>query len=129
MRKVERMRWTAAFLLRPVTFVLAIVAAVLTGNRTGSFWFGLLAFFVAVGCGRALRAFLRGRPGRAALRLVWPAAAVGYAVLFGWLGLPSWANFLVSTTAATMTSTALLPTRASVRIRLGRRRDWSWLDL
>jgi hypothetical protein len=32
------MRWTAAALLRPVTFVLSIVAAVVTGNATDSFW-------------------------------------------------------------------------------------------
>jgi len=28
------MRWTAAVFLRPITFVLAIVAAVIVGNRT-----------------------------------------------------------------------------------------------
>jgi hypothetical protein len=123
------MRWTAAFLLRPVAFVLAIVAAVLTGNRTGSFWYGFLAFFVAAGCGRALRALVRRRYGGAVTRLVWPGAVVGYAVLFGWLGLPAWANFLVSLVAGTMTSTALLPARATVRLRVGRRRGWDWLDL
>src|SRR3982751_1948151 len=55
------MRWTVAVLLRPATFVLAIVAAVITGNRTDSFWFGLLAFFVAMGAGRVLGAIVRGR--------------------------------------------------------------------
>ena len=59
------MRWTAAVILRPVTFVLAIVAAVITGNRTDSFWYGLLAFFVAVGAGRVLGALIRGRTDRA----------------------------------------------------------------
>ena len=49
------MRWTLAALLRPATFVLAIVAAVITGNRTDSFWFGLLAFFVAMSAGRVPR--------------------------------------------------------------------------
>ena len=49
------MRWTAAALLRPITFVLAIVAAVLVGNRTDSFWYGLLAWFVAMGVGRVRR--------------------------------------------------------------------------
>ena len=49
------MRWTAAALLRPITFVLAIVAAVLVGNRTDSFWYGLLTWFIAMGVGRVDR--------------------------------------------------------------------------
>ena len=76
------MRWTAAVILRPVTFVLAIVAAVLTGNRSDSFWYGLLAFFVAMGAGRVLGALVRGRPDRAFSKAVWPAAATGFAFLF-----------------------------------------------
>src|SRR5437773_642441 len=75
------MRWTAAALLRPVTFVLAIVAAVLTGNRTDSFWYGLLAFFVALGVGRAIGALVRRLPELALSRAIWPAAATGYAFL------------------------------------------------
>ena len=40
--------WALAALLRPATFVLAIVAGVLTGNRTGTFWLGLLAYLIAM---------------------------------------------------------------------------------
>jgi hypothetical protein len=69
------MRWTVAALLRPVTFVLAIVAAVLAGNGTDSFWLGLLAFLIAIGAGRALGALVRGRGDRAVYRAIWPAAA------------------------------------------------------
>ena len=78
-------------ILRPVTFVLAIVAAVITGNRTDSFWFGFLAFFIAVGAGRVLGAVIRGRVDRALYKAIWPGAATGYAFLFDDLGLPRWA--------------------------------------
>src|SRR5437763_1400578 len=59
------MGWTVAVVLRPITFVLAIVAAILTGNRSDSFWYGLLAFFVAMGAGRVLGALIRNRIDRA----------------------------------------------------------------
>ena len=101
------MRWTLALVLRPIVFVLAIVAAVLTGNRTDSFWFGLLAFFVAMGAGRVLGALIRGRADRALYKAIWPGAATGYAFLFDWLGLPPWATFFVAFIAASMTKTAL----------------------
>ncbi len=101
------MRWTLAAVLRPITFALAIVAAVITGNRTDSFWFGLLAFFVAMGAGRVLGALIRGRPDRALRKAIWPGDATGYAFLFDWVGLPSWANFLVSCIAASLTKGAL----------------------
>jgi hypothetical protein len=101
------MRWTLAMVLRPVTFVLAIVAAVLTGNRTDSFWYGLLAFFVASATGKALRALVRGRTRRALYRALWPAAAVGYAFLFAWLGLPAFAAVIVAAIAAGLTKNAL----------------------
>ena len=94
-------------MLRPVTFVLAIVAAVLVGNRTDSFWYGLLAWFVAMGAGRVLGALIRGLPRRALHKAVWPAAATGYAFLFDALGLPPWANFFVSFVAASLTKSAL----------------------
>ena len=96
-----------AALLRPVLFVLAIVAAVLVGDRTGSFWLGLLAFFIAAGVARCVRALVRGRRGKALGRLVWPAAATGFAFLFDSLGLPAWATFLTAFAAASLTAGAL----------------------
>jgi hypothetical protein len=101
------MRWTAAAILRPVTFVLAIVAAVITGNRSDSFWYGLLAFVIAMGAGRVLGALIRGRTQRALYKAVWPAAATGYAFLFSSLGLPPWATFFVSWIAASLTRAAV----------------------
>jgi hypothetical protein len=101
------MRWTVAALLRPITFVLAIVAAVLVGNRTDSFWYGLLAWFVAMGVGRVIGALIRGRLDRALYKSIWPAAATGFAVLFDALGMPPWANFFVSFIAASLTKNAL----------------------
>jgi len=110
--------WVLAAALRPVVFALAIVAAVLTGDRTSG-WLGLLAFFIAMSTGRALRTLVRGRFGLALRRLIWPAAATGYAFLFSWVGLPSWAVFLVAFVAAGMTrvalGVALLPLRISTR--------------
>jgi len=101
------MRWTAALVLRPVTFVLAIVAAVLTGNRSDSFWYGLLAFFIAIGAGRVLGALIRGRTQRALYKAVWPGAATACAFLFSSLGLPPWATFFVSWIAASLTRAAV----------------------
>jgi uncharacterized membrane protein YfcA len=101
------MRWTAAALLRPITFVLAIVAAVLVGNRTDSFWYGLLTWFVAMGVGRVVGALVRGRLDRAIFKAIWPAAATAYAFFFDWLGLPPWATFFVAFIAASLTKNAL----------------------
>src|SRR5260370_41397409 len=101
------MRWTTSQFLRPIVFALAIVAAILTGNRTGSFWYGFLAFFVAMACGRALRAVVRGDLSKTLYRAVWPAAATGYAFLFSDLGLAAWATFFVSWIAASFTKGAL----------------------
>jgi NADH:ubiquinone oxidoreductase subunit 2 (subunit N) len=101
------MRWTTAALLRPVTFVLAIVAAVVTGNRTDSFWYGLLAFFVAMGLGRVVGALIRNRPDRALSKAIWPVAATAYAFLFAALGIPPWATFFVAWIAASLTKAAL----------------------
>src|SRR5436309_2325415 len=101
------MRWTAAVLLRPITFVLAIVAAVIAGDRTDSFWLGLLAFFIAMGAGRALGSLVRGRSDRALYKSIWPAAAAGYAFLFDDLGLPAWATFFCACIAASLTRGAL----------------------
>jgi hypothetical protein len=122
------MRWTAAALLRPITFVLAIVAAVITGNRTGSFWLGLIGFFIAMGAGRVLGAVIRGRLDRAIYKAIWPGAATGYAFLFADIGLPTWANFFVSVIAATMTKTALGSAFPTQR-RWTRRVEWRRIDL
>ena len=101
------MRWTTAALLRPVTFVLAIVAAVIVGNRTDSFWYGLLTWFIAMALGRVVGALLRNLPRRALYKAIWPVAAIVYALLFDALGLPPWANFFVSFIAASLTKQAL----------------------
>jgi hypothetical protein len=122
------MRWTAAVILRPVTFVLAIVAAVITGNRTDSFWLGLLAFFIAMGAGRVLGALIRGRADRALYKAIWPAAATGFAFLFDDLGLPRWANFFVSIIAAGLTRSALSGVLPKQR-RWTRRVEWRRVDL
>jgi hypothetical protein len=122
------MRWTAAALLRPITFALAIVAAVITGNRTDSFWLGFLAFFIAMGAGRVLGALIRGRPDRALYKAVWPGAATGFAFLFDDLGLPRWANFFVSIIAASLTKSALGGVFPQQR-RWTRRVEWRRIDL
>ena len=101
------MRWTTAALLRPITFVLSIVAAVVTGNRTDSFWYGLLAFFVAMGVGRVIGALVRRQPDRALRKAIWPVAATAYAFLFAALGIPPWATFFVAWIAASLTRAAL----------------------
>jgi hypothetical protein len=101
------MRWTAAALLRPITFVLAIVAAVIVGDRTDSFWYGLLAWFIAMGIGRAVGALARGLPQRALYKAIWPAAAICFALLFDALGVPPWATFFVAFIAASLTKQAL----------------------
>ena len=122
------MRWTAAALLRPITFALAIVAAVITGNKTDSFWLGFLAFFIAMGAGRVLGALIRGRLDRAVYKAIWPGAATGFAFLFDDLGLPRWANFFVSIIAATLTRSALSGVLPKQR-RWTRRVEWRRIDL
>lgn len=122
------MRWTAAAILRPVTFALAIVAAVITGNKTDSFWLGFLAFFIAMGAGRVLGALIRGRLDRALYKAIWPGAATGFAFLFDDIGLPRWANFFVSIIAAGMTRSALGSVFPKQR-RWTRRVEWRRIDL
>ncbi|MDX6486619.1 MAG: hypothetical protein QOF43_1772 [Gaiellaceae bacterium] len=122
------MRWTASQILRPVIFALAIVAAVVTGNRTDSFWLGLLAFFIAMASGRALRALVRGDAAKALYRAIWPAAATGFSFLFDGLGLPRWATFFVAFIAASMTRNALGPLLPNQR-RWTRRVEWRRIDL
>jgi hypothetical protein len=122
------MRWTVAVLLRPITFVLAIVAAVVIGNRTDSFWLGLLAFFVAMGAGRVIGALIRGRADRAAYKAIWPAAATGFAFLFDDLDLPRWATFFCAVIAASMTKSALSGLFPNQRLWT-RRVEWRRIDL
>ena len=123
------MRWTAAALLRPITFVLAIVAAVLVGNRTDSFWYGLLTWFIAMGVGRVVGALVRGRLDRATFKAIWPAAATAYAFLFDWLGLPPWATFFVAWIAASLTKQALRPMVPRQRRIVNVRGKWRSIDL
>jgi hypothetical protein len=122
------MRWTAAVLLRPVTFVLAIVAAVITGDRTDSFWLGLLGFFIAMGAGRVLGALVRGRSDRAVAKAIWPAAATGFAFLFDELGLPHWATFFSAWIAASLARGALHGIVPQRRVWI-RRVEWRRIDL
>lgn len=122
------MRWTVAALLRPITFVLAIVAAVITGNRADSFWLGLLAFLIAVGAGRVLGALIRNRPTRAAYKAIWPAAATGFAILFDDLGLPRWATFFCALIAASLTKSAAAGFLPQPRVWT-RRVEWRRIDL
>ena len=118
------MRWTAAVLLRPATFVLAVVAAVVVGDSSGSFWYGLLAFFIAMGFGRVLGAIVRNRPDRALQKAIWPVAATVYAFLFDALGVWPWATFFVAWIAASLTRAAF-PQRP--RVWTIRRGDWDEL--
>ena len=125
--------WALATLLRPAVFVLAIVAGVMTGNRTGTFWLGLLAYLIAMSAGRALRTLVRGRVLLAVYRAIWPASAAGYAFLFGYLGLPGWANLIVTVIAAGMTKNALggsiRPQRTTAKWEWGRLDEWGVPDV
>jgi hypothetical protein len=93
--------------LRPVLFALAIAAAVIAGNRTDSFWIGLLTFLIASGVGRAIRRLIRGRTRAAVRAALWPATATGFAVLFVEIGLPNWAAALLAFVCAGLTKNAL----------------------
>lgn len=99
--------WLLGGLLRPLLFGIAIAAGVLAGDRSGSFWVGLLAFLVASGTGRALRRLLRGRLADAVYELLWPAAATGLAILFTEIGLAEWASAIVAIVLAGFVKNAL----------------------
>jgi hypothetical protein len=99
--------WVLAALLRPLLFGVAIAAGVLAGDRSGSFWVGLLAFLVAEGAGKALRRFVRGRYADAVYQLLWPAAATGLAILFTEVGLVEWGSAIVAIVAAGIVKNAL----------------------
>jgi len=120
--------------LRPVFFVLAIVAAVLTGDRSNSFWIGLLAFFVAMGCGRVARRLIRGRPLDAVYAALWPAFAVLFAWLFvGPLDLAKWLSailaFICAGVAKQAFANSFLPKRSRIE-RLLQVQEWGipWLN-
>ena len=101
------MRWTAAAVLRPITFVLAIVAAVLVGNRTDSFWYGLLAWFIAMGAGpRGRRARSRAASTARSTKRSGPRSDRLRSALRH-SGLPPWAKFFVAFIAASLTKSAL----------------------
>jgi hypothetical protein len=99
--------WLLAGLLRPVFFALAIAAAVIAGDRSDSFWVGLLAFLVALATGRVIRRLIRGRPVDALYEALWPAAAVGFAYLFVAVDLPKWAAVILAFVAAGIAKRAL----------------------
>ena len=117
--------WFVAGLLGPVFFVLAIVAAVVAGDSSGSFFVGLLAFLVTLRIGRVTRRLVRGRPWDALYDAIWPAAAVVYAYLFAGVGsLTDWAAVLLALLLAGPTrrivDRAFLPRRT--------RRPQQWLS-
>jgi hypothetical protein len=122
------MRWTTAAVLRLITFVLAIVAAVIVGNETDSFWYGLLTWFIAMAVGRVAGALVRHLPRRALYKAIWPVAATVFALLFDALGLPPWANFFVSFIAASLTKQAV-GARIPGGSRWTRTVEWRRLDL
>jgi hypothetical protein len=102
--------WLLSGLLRPLLFGVAIAAGVLAGDRSGSFWVGLLAFMVASGCGRALRRLIRGRFADCVYELLWPAAATGLAILFTEIGLAEWVSAIVAIVLAGFVKNALAET-------------------
>jgi hypothetical protein len=109
--------WFVAGLLAPIFFVLAIVAAVVAGDSSDSFFVGLLAFLVTLGIGRVIRRLVRGRPWDALHDAIWPAVAVVYAYLFAGVGsLTDWAAVLLALLLAGPTrrivDRAFLPRRA-----------------
>jgi hypothetical protein len=112
--------WVLSTLLRPVLFGVAVAAAVLAGERSGSFFVGLLAFLVASGAGRALRRLLRGRLVDAVYEALWPAAATGLAVLFTELGLVEWASAIVAIAAAGIVKNVLAAAFLPRRVRRGK---------
>jgi hypothetical protein len=112
--------WLLTALLRPVLFGVAVAAAVLAGDRSGSFFVGLLAFLVASGAGRALRRLLRGRFVDAVYEALWPAAATGLAILFTKVGLVEWASAIVAIVAAGIVKNALAAAFLPPRVTRGK---------
>jgi hypothetical protein len=120
--------WMLTAMLGPVFFGLAIAAAVIAGDRSGSFFVGLLAFLVALGLGRAVRRLLRGRFVDAVYETLWPATATGLAILFTEIGLAEWASAIVAIVVAGVVKNALasafLPPRLRARGRWTRVEQW-----
>jgi hypothetical protein len=111
--------WFSVILLRPILFGLSIAAAVIAGEKTSSFWIGLLAFFIASACGRVIRRALRGRSSAALRAFLWPLAATGFVVLFVKIGLPHWAAailaFICAGVAKNMVVAMFLPRHILLR--------------
>jgi hypothetical protein len=122
--------WLLSGFLRPVFFVLAIAAAVIAGDRSGSFFVGLLAFLVALRTGRVLRRAIRNRLGDALYEAIWPGGAVGLAYLFaGPAGLPNWASAILALVLAgparRIVARPLLPRRARrAQVWTSRLEEW-----
>ena len=76
---------------------------------------------------------MRGRVALAVYRAIWPAGATGYAFLFGYLGLPGWANLIVTVIAAGMTKNALggpiRPQRPTTKWEWRRLDEWGVPDV
>jgi hypothetical protein len=115
-------------LLGPIFFAVAITAAVIAGDRSGSFLVGLLAFLVALGVGRAVRRLLQGRFVDAVYATLWPATATGLAILFTVIGAAEWASAIVAIVAAGVVRNAIarafLPPRPRGRGRWTRVEQW-----
>ena len=112
-------------LLLPVIFGLALAAGVVAGNRSDSFFVGLLAFFVAWKCGRVVRRLVRGLWLDALHAGLWPGSAVGFAYLFVWAGIAKWLGVLLAmlaAEAAKLTVARMLPKRRKLVER------WAWFE-
>jgi hypothetical protein len=121
-RVIATRPWFVAGLLGPIFFVLAIVAAVIAGDQSDSFFVGLLAFLVTLKVGRVIRRLVRNRPWEALYEAIWAAAVVGYAYLFaGPAALPDWAAVLLALLLAGPTrriiDRAFLPRRSRRALR------------
>ena len=116
-------------MLLPVLFALALAAGVIAGDRSGSFFVGLLAYLVAWGAGRVLRRLTGGRLVDAVHEALWPACATGFAILYiSPLGLAKWLDVILAMLTAIVAKRALvasfLPSRKS-GIRFLRDGEWS----
>jgi hypothetical protein len=109
--------------LMPVLFGLSLAAGVVAGDRSDSFWVGLLAFLVAWKTGRVIRRLVRGLPLDALHAALWPTGAVVFAWLFVWAGLPKWIGVLLAMLAAEAAKIAVSPLLPKRR-KLAERRAW-----
>jgi hypothetical protein len=111
--------------LLPVIFGLALAAGVVAGDRSDSFFVGLLAFFVAWKAGRVIRRVVRGLWLDAVHAALWPAGAVGFAYVFVWAGLAKWLGVLLALLAAEAAKLAISPLLPKRR-KLAER--WAWFE-